>query len=380
MKRSILDEIKRLRGEKPLLIDYQNSNRYRLVIKESGGERTAYCFSTPIYHVQTRKLIDCRFHMDGSVIRARGSHADIAISRETGDIELRNAEGSSRMTLSVAPQVLSPRELRCGGTSLYPTANGIACRLPCTAENPYRFALTVDRPFLNVRANDKYVALMSERFRPFIVVSCIGTVNGGGQVTAPAVITYQKLSDQRYELAIRPSSAAGKQVLFEVNLYEPKLFQDTTVESAQPRSNNAFGGMAFLGRTETYGTQWLYIRPDVAKLSELLDKPIRRAVLHFPLYSQGERPVSAFRVSTRFCSFGSNWENKIAAASIITDATSGQEYMSVDVTELVRDSHTGYMNRSEGLILKPGEEGSGFTAIATGDNAYTPLIFEIRFR
>ena len=71
-------------------------------------------------------------------------------------------------------------------------------------------------------------------------------------------------------------------MLFEANLYESKQIQDTTVESANPEVNNAFGGTAFIGNTTEFGEQWLYSRPDYSKFSELTDRQIIKAVLHMP--------------------------------------------------------------------------------------------------
>ena len=43
---SILNEISKLRKGTPLVIDYKNSNRYRVVAVEPDGSKTAYAVST----------------------------------------------------------------------------------------------------------------------------------------------------------------------------------------------------------------------------------------------------------------------------------------------------------------------------------------------
>lgn len=57
---SVLNEIKYLRGMNDFLIDSRNSNRYRVMVKEQIGY-TAYCFSTPIYNLNTGKMIIPKF-------------------------------------------------------------------------------------------------------------------------------------------------------------------------------------------------------------------------------------------------------------------------------------------------------------------------------
>ena len=59
---SVFDEIAMLRKDAPIEIDQRNHNRYRVVLDEQDGSKTAYYFSTPIYNNRTGKLVDMRFH------------------------------------------------------------------------------------------------------------------------------------------------------------------------------------------------------------------------------------------------------------------------------------------------------------------------------
>ncbi len=377
MENGIIGEISLLRGGGTFRVDSHNSNRYRLILHEDDGSRTAFCFSTPIYNQRSGKLIDYAFHQNGEGIYSIGSNSTITVSR---DVLIENAEGYCRMSLEGFPNYSSDRDLRTGRGVLYPSSNGIVCRVRSSEGKPYRLHLSVGQPFLQIRENEKYFALLSEEFKPFVTVSCIGTVNGSCTVTAPAAITYQKRSDREYELTVKPCSSAGQEVLFEVNLYEPKLFQDTTVESANPGVNNAFGGTAFIGNTKAYGEQWLYTRLDFSKLPEMLDRRIIQSILHLPRLSASDVQMSAYGVSARFCSFGSNWDNKIPLAAFETDSHGNHGYTDLDITHLLTEQRTGFMKRSEGLIIRTSVKDSGFSAIATGDNYYTPQILEINFR
>ena len=55
---AILEKIFKLRRNTALNIDCKNTNRYRIVIKEFDGSKTAYYFSTPIYNNNTGKTVD----------------------------------------------------------------------------------------------------------------------------------------------------------------------------------------------------------------------------------------------------------------------------------------------------------------------------------
>lgn len=373
---SILEEISTLRKGAPLVIDYKNSNRYRLVAIEQNGTKTAYYFSSPIYNSRTRKAVDMKFHSKGSVAYTTGSNANITVG---SSIRMENSEGSCVISLSEQITRISETEIVYPNKRLYPTANGIALRSFCNDGNGCAFSVEISKPFLEVRANDKYFALMSERFRPFVSFSCIGTSDANGNIIAPAKISYQKVTDRKYTISVIPCSALGKSVLFETNLYEPKLFQDTTVESKNANINNAFGSIGFIGNTKEFGEQWLYTRPDFTKMSELNDKKILRTVFHLPKFNTGAVELTSFKVAARFCSFGSTWDNKIAETSAFNESQMTNHYIDLNLMPLLADKQ-GRLQKGEGFILKAKKKNLGFAAIATGDNCFCPQILEINYR
>ena len=373
---SILGEISTLRKGSPLVIDYKNSNRYRLVAIEQNGTKTAYYFSSPIYNIRTRKAVDMKFHSKGGVAYTNGSNANITVG---SSIRMENSEGSCVISLSEQISRISETEIMYTNKRLYPTVNGIALRSFCNDEIGCTFSVEISKPFLEVRANDKYFALMSERFRPFVSFSCIGTSDANGNIIAPAKISYQKITDRKYTISVIPCSSLGKSVLIEANLYEPKLFQDTTVESKYPKMNNAFGSVGFIGTTKEFGEQWLYSRPDISKMPELMGKKILRAVLHIPKFNKSDVELMASTVSSRFCSFGSNWNNKRSESISLPDPTINDNYIDVDLMPILTD-RSGWLIHNEGFILKSKKKNSGFSVIATGDNYLAPQILEINYR
>lgn len=373
---SVLNEITRLRKGTPVVIDYRNSNRYRLVLSESNGTKTAYYFATPIYNRTSRKMIDLRFYSNGGTVFASGSNANITIS---DNVRMENADGSCIVNLPQKADFISDRELHCGADVIYPTSNGIAYKGAVKEKDSLTLDIEVNQPFLQVRCNDRCFALMKEKFRPLMVISCIGTLDFSGNLIAPAKIEYQKLTDKKYRLTFIPASPLGHSILFEANLYENKLFQDTTVESKNTSVNNAFGGIGFLGATKDYGEQWLYTRPDVSKMPELNDKKILRAILHLPRLNSSDIQLNIAKASARFCSFGSTWENKIAESTSLPNPQIAGRYIDLDLTKLITDKY-GRLTVSDGLILKVQKKDFGFSVIATADNYLFPQIFEINYR
>ncbi len=374
--KSILNEINKLRKSDTLVIDCKNSNRYRVVTIEPDGSKTAYYFTAPIYNSKTRKAVDMKFYSKGKEIYLSGSNASINIAE---NIQMENSEGSCTIALSNAVNKISENEIICGNERMYPTTNGLAIKSNYGGENQYMFSLEISNPFLDVRSNEKYFALMSEKFRPFVSVSCIGTTDRSGNIISPAKLTYQKMTDRKYTITVSPCSPLGQAVLIEVNLYEPKLFQDTTVESKNPKINNAFGSIGFIGITKEFGEQWLYARPDFSKMAELDSKKILRAILHIPKLNSGIVELTASKVAARFCSFGSNWENKTNELSQFTDSQSNGDYVDLNLISLMSDTY-GRILKGDGFILKTKNKSGEFSVIATGDNYFTPQIFEINYK
>lgn len=373
---SALYRLSDLRNGAPLSFDAQNSNPYRIVCKETNGTKTAYYFSSPVYDLRSKKVLDLQFRPHGNGASSVGSHATVTYS---DTIRMEDRNGYCLFSLPQAIRFLSERELACGSGRLFPAANGFVYRIPFCGDPAFSLSLEVDVPPSEIRANDHCFALMREKFLPFLTVCTIGVADSDGSVIAPASISFRKLSDRKYTLFISSHAPMGKWILLEANLYEPKIFQDTTVESKHPKTNNAFGSVGFIGTGKELGEQRLYSRPDYSKLSDLNDKTILRAILHLPKLNRNPTELIATRVASRFCSFGSHWANKIAEATPLGTLAGSEHYLSLDLTALLSDKH-GRLSSTDGFILKAKRKDAGFAVIATGDSYAYPQILEIHYR
>ena len=74
---SIINEIAKLRDGQLFEIDYENTNRYRIVVKEKDGSKTAYYFSTPIYNNKTKKILDFKFYQRNDEFYCDRSNTEI---------------------------------------------------------------------------------------------------------------------------------------------------------------------------------------------------------------------------------------------------------------------------------------------------------------
>jgi len=385
MNGTILNEIKNLRKIRRLgtvSVNKNNRNRYRLLVDEDNGTSTSYYFSTPIYN-KKGWLVKRDFQERRNILQAEGSNAEIRVSGR--EIKMSNDEGMATLLFEdITGSIITSDKIK-----LLQTLNGIVIKASDT-DGEISFRINTNKIFAKLRNNTKCFSIMNEDFRPYLTVSVIGVLDASGKVCRPAKIACQKIDDQNYMVRIFDEFFSDEGILmFEVNLYESKIFQDTTVESKHPGENNAFGSMGFIGRSEVFGQQWLYSRLDIANLPEILNMEINRAILHIPKYNSNSSDLQliGYGISRRFCSFGSNWDNRIHETGAVTEPKISAKYCSFDITELIAERETGGFKNSEGLIVKANlkanmgrDSSDGYIAIATGDNYYTPQILEISNR
>lgn len=373
---SIIKEIIKLRSGKPIVIDYHNSNRYRLVVMESNATKTAYCFSTPIYNKETRKLVDMKFRTNEDKIYAIGSNANITLSSQ---ILMKNADGGVKIELPQKAILFSEQEAQSGSWIFSPTTNGIAIKFDAKNLTDNCFTIETTQLYLSVRANDRCLAVMKEKFRPLIIISSVGVLDVSGNIVAPVKLEYTKLTDNKYKITFSTTCSLAHSILLEVNMYENKLFQDTTVESSNPSVNNAFGGVGFIGNSLEYGEQWLYSRLDYSRISEVMNECVNKVVLHIPKLNESNVETNAYKIEARFCSFGSTWNNKVSGSKHVSNSQMRHGYQNLDITYLLVDPQTKTISNSEGFILKSQIKGSGFSVLSTGDSCYAPQILEINY-
>ncbi len=371
---SINEELMKLRKNKNCNIDYTNTNRHAIVFNEEDFSKTAYYFSTPIFNLENRKIVDLVFKQIGKFVTYEGSNSKLTFS--TNVLSVKNGEGEAIIKFPNKISAVSKKKIFMSGDEINPTLNGFLYTAQCN-DDGLVIEISVDKQLQNIRASSKYFSFMVDKFRPFITISSVGTVDSANKIVAPAVLSYRRIDSTSFAITIKPCNGNNR-VCAEVNLYEDKLSQDTTVESMRQDENNTFGSVAFIGRTPELGEQWLYSRPVTSKMVELDNKFINSVILHLPKLSEEEASFKAFRVSSRFCSFASNWSNKKIQSSYISASVNEGDYYKIDLKGLMT-THGGTLLSSEGFILKPEKSFEEYALISTGDCCFAPQVFEINY-
>ncbi len=375
---SILDEIKKIRKENDFQININNTNKYRIVINENDGSKTAYYFSTPIYNCKTKHLINLKYQKSDDQILYYGSNSTIKFSNDK--IYMKNENFDCTISLKNSFLLNNEKELICSSDKISPTTNGFLYKVNCNKSNTLSFKLIINSSFEKIRSNDKYFSLLNECNNPLITISCVGAAENNGNIISPSKIKYEKINDAEFLITVRACSPLAKWNLFEVNLYEQKLIQDTTVESNNPNENNVFGGIAFLGNSYEFGKQWLYAKYDYDKMREIFDVTIKKVFLHLPQLNNFKSSLYTFRPTTRFCSFGSNWDNRVTTLKEAdVESVLNNGFQSFDLTQCFADKYHRFIETT-GITVKTKEEQNGFSVVTTGDSYYSPPICEINYK
>ena len=374
---SIFNEIEKIHRDQPINIIETLSNRYTLLCKNLDGTKTAFCFAVPIRNIQNNNIVDLRFHHNKNQSFFLGSNTKITI---TDRATLMNQYGQCNISFDgnifkkTEDTIFFKKDNQ--GIDIHPTLNGLLFIMDCnSATDRPQLTVRFDRIFDSIWSNDKCFSAMRDTHIPFLTVSCIGAIHANGSMIAPCTVCYHKCNDFEYCLTFSASHTDTARIAIEINMHETKLFQDTTVESLHPKSNNAFGGTAFLGHGKEFGEQWLYTRLEISNISQFQNKKILKTILHIPQLSPCIASLTTHKLSTRFCSFGSNWENKIATTDFISESQVSNGYYHLDMTKLFGNLR----KNSENFLIRTSSSDQS-AIIPTGDAFYAPQILEIKYQ
>ena len=373
---SIIEEIKKIRTNSLSAISNKNINRYSVVFDEKDGTHTSYCASVPILNISKKKIVAPEFRCINGCYIMEGSNSEVSVSPP-----LTVFKSESGIVSMVTEEILcaTREKLQCSKLEMIPTANGVLVIVPNTGVD-FVLHLKTHSKFKNIYSTTKCFSIMKENFTPLLTISPIGVSNDKINIQSPVKISYQQGRDNNFAIVFSPAQKTAKYIMFEINAYEPKLFQDTTVDSENPIENNAFGGTAFIGNSKMFGEQWLYLRPDISKIPYISGKIINYAHLYIPRFCSHYPELEISKAERRFCSFGSTWSTKVNNSGDSIAGTSLNYYEKFDLSKFLISEKNQSILQPEGLILKSCKSKSGFSVIGTGDSYWRPQILEINYK
>ena len=348
-------------------------NRYGLISK-SDNNMKAYYFSVPILSQTTKKIVNSKIEKRDGVYYYNGSNCEVKIYNDRimlckgKEIIFLHFNAQKNIVLSEDGSYLKAEDI-----IFFPTFNGIIIKQRGNKAK-IKMESTTQK---DVKNNSKNFAFMQSKFEPVVTFNAMFAENRYRDTFYNIMLHSNKITDNLYELELIASNENAFQLTYDINMYEPKLIQDTTVESKNPCENNAYGNISFLGKSSCLGIQFLYSRVDMEKMDLPTNIQILNVKIHIPYYTINGND---FRISVpvkRFCSFGSNWNNKIPYSNDVLLGIRNNGYITFDISKYVI-SKTGKWNPNEGFVIQ--SRGDHFSIIGTGDNYYTPQIIEITFK
>lgn len=369
---SPLETVATLSEMSTLDIDINQSNRYCIKLNSAQG-KDAYYFATPIYHAISRKLVNRNFVASNGYYRFVGSNCEATVTAT----QLKLIQGGNAFCLNFGTAVswiLQKGSLISDQLSITPTYNGVIIEGKI---NQSTFDISTNFSYQKIRESQNCVCFMEEQFKPILVISAL-YVETSNNDFHPLQIKYQNASKNMGSVFFSTDALLCTRGSFEINFYEPKLIQDTPVSGKHPKENNAFSPVAFVGKTDFYGTQWLYFRLDLSKMPELQSQYIREVKLYIPRITSNSAALEMFGLENRFCSFGSNWSNKVPKKGKTNCVGMRGDYICLDLTSTYI-TH-GQMIQSLGNVLVPAQsEALGYQVLSTGDSYVLPPILCVKY-
>ena len=367
-----LEIVAELSKSASLDIDTHQSNRHCIKLN-SENEKEAYYFATPIYNNESSKLVKRRFALSKDCYLFTGSNCEVVVTSTA----IRLTRKDQICTLNFVNGIswsLQDGMLMSDQMLIIPTYNGV-----CIEGDIKKmfFNTSVYFEYQGIRTSQNCVCFMESRFKPIVVISALFSAKQKVGCH-PLQIRYRETTHKEGSLSFLSEDPLYNYGICEINFYEPKLIQDTPVSGKHPKENNAFGPIAFVGKSNFYGTQWLYSRLDINKMPGLQRKYISEIKLYVPLFTKNSTALEVFELSNRFCSFGSTWSNKIAKENRHDTVKINGGYACIDLTR--HYTNRGLLTESAGVVITPTRASElGYQAISTGDSYIMPPILCVKY-
>lgn len=352
-------------------------SRYGMNLKMSNGEERLCFFTAPIFN--ENGLVERKFEKSENGFCFRGSNGEIMVS-SSGVLVKNKAyqaklrwEKEQRFTLSENAGCL-----RSESMEISPTLNGVLVAQKYE-HRPLYFWFESDSKYKGfARMNTKYFAYMKEQYVPYVTLNTVWASDEAVCNMMGADLAMKKDSETQFRFRMTATDPKATKLNWEINLYEPKLIQDTTVESRRPNENNVYGNIAFLGETPDHGVQYLYSRFDLDKIKLDPTKRAKRVFLHVPCYNtRGSQKLCAASPIRRFCSFGSNWANKMPTTDFSVKYRWQNGCFVFDLSDYML-SESGKWKENTGIVLRLAGA-KDVLILATADNYNMPQMIEIEY-
>ena len=371
--------ISKIRSKASLDIIPGSKNRHCILIHEKDAT-AAYFSSAPIYNAFNGKPAVPKFEKySEDVYFLEGTNCSVYIRDDS--ILFKTVGDTVRVNLPKSYSwLLKHDELIGENIKLTATTNGVALYKTYSDDEKFEVCIIPAKLGYELRSNSKYFAIMKQKFTPTFSISSI-CVYDSEQKPHPLMLnTNLDTNTDKYRLTFSSADIKSGEMLFEMNMYEPKLIQDTTVERKHPDENNAYGSTAFIGYSKTFGEQTLYLKFDYPRFGELNQKKLMSAKLWIPIIGS-DATINAYAMENRFCSFGSTWNNRKQHSNFKLEIEVIRGFCCIDLSQIMIEK-SGKLIYTNGIMLEASSDRTSegtYLVTATGDSYLFSPILEIRY-
>lgn len=356
-----------------VLKQYRNeTNRYCIYTEGEQGKELFY-FATPILQVNSYEPVNRKFVESDQGFCFFGSNCEVVVTQH----QLTMIQNERELSLGFQMPIAWDLKNGCLVSeyiTLCPSYNGILAQGEL---EKMKFKISVKFLYEKLRVSQSCVCFMESKFQPIAIFSGL-YAQGECCNCVPLCVLYHEDGVSNGTLSFASSSKFCSKGTFEVNFYEPKLIQDTPVSAKFPSENNAFGPIAFLGKSDFYGNQWLYFRLDLGKMIEIQNKIVSEIKLYLPCWNKTNLHSELFELSNRFCSFGSSWNNRVELGKKNSVTEVDGEYLCLDLTQTYT-THGQVIASGGNVLLVPQVRAGEYEILSTGDCYSAPPILRVKY-
>ena len=267
MLQYILQKISELRREESTDYVMTDINPYRVSVRDKDS-MSSYIFGVPVRAKRDGVILDTSWRERNNVYEFHGTSPDSVIQVTADSVVLKKPRQRYSLFFEEWDSFEMGRKRLVGvHRDIESTTCGVKVTMAHTKGKVAALRLKADNVITDTRYNSQCFSFLERNNRPFATVAAMFHIGEDGEYY-PLKLTNEKVDDHTYLLRPEPSVQMDGQIVFEFNLYEDKVLQDTTVSEAMIWENNAFGSTAFIGRTDMFGDQWLYSKTTLVPLEE----------------------------------------------------------------------------------------------------------------
>ena len=182
---------------------------------------------------------------------------------------------------------------------------------------------------------------------------------------------------------ISPNKSSSRLILISIDFYFEKMFFDTSVYEAIPKTNTVFNNISLFDSFNPNNEGYTYMKFNIASFTPKNSDLLKSAVLNFYVMGiDAEAIVDVYVVENDWCSWLHTWSNKEEFYKQIGYFTVSKiGWHSIDMTDYVKDliDNQYYGQENNSIVFKLRDNCNSVLVLASTDNTYAPPFWCIKY-